>query len=108
MVGTIGRLAILSIVGSIPTVSAALCPYIASALGTQIYNFLVYRLYSIFDDGTIVTMVGVPQIHFHREAPSLEDAIASALAQVRKAGFDVVRVKIGPLQVFTEKPSAIT
>lgn len=25
------------------------------------------RLYSIFDDGTIVTMVGVPQIHFHRE-----------------------------------------
>ena len=66
------------------------------------------RLYSIFNDGTIVTMAGVPQIHFHREAPSLEDAIASALAQVRKAGFDVVRVKIGPLQVFTEKPNAIT
>ena len=30
------------------------------------------QLYSIFDDGTIVSMAGVPQIHFHREAPSLE------------------------------------
>ena len=66
------------------------------------------RLYGIFNDGTLVTMAGEPQVHFHREAPSLEEAIASALAQVRKAGFDVVRVKIGPLQVFTEKPSAIT
>jgi len=54
------------------------------------------RLYSIFDDGTLVTMAGVPQIHFHREAPSLEDAIASAVAHVRKAGFDVVRVEIEP------------
>ena len=66
------------------------------------------RLYSIFNDGTLVSMAGEPQVHFHREAPSLEEAIASALAQVRKAGFDVVRVKIGPLQVFTAKPSAIT
>ena len=66
------------------------------------------RLYGIFNDGTLVTAAGVPQsIHFHREAPSLEDAIASALAQVRKAGFDIVRVKIGPLQVLTEEPSAI-
>ncbi len=65
------------------------------------------RLYSIFNDGTLVSMAGVPQVHFHREAPSLEEAIGSALAQVRKAGFDVVRVKIGPLQVFTTKPSAI-
>ncbi len=54
------------------------------------------QLYSIFDDGTIVTMAGVPQIHFHREAPSLEDAIASAVAHVRKAGFDVARVEIEP------------
>ncbi len=66
------------------------------------------RLYGILNDGTLVTAAGVPQIHFHREAPSLEEAIGSALAQVRKAGFDVVRVKVGPLQVFTEKPSAIT
>ena len=66
------------------------------------------RLYSIFNDGTIVTMADVPQIHFHREAPSLEDAIGSALAHVRKAGFDVARVEIEPLNVFTAKSSAIT
>ena len=54
------------------------------------------RLYSIFDDGTIVTVDGVPQIHFRREAFSLESAIVSALLEVRKAGFDVVRVHINP------------
>lgn len=66
------------------------------------------RLYSVFNDGTIVTTADVPQVHFHREAPSLEDAIGSALADVSKAGFDVVRVEIEPLNVFTEKSSAIT
>ena len=66
------------------------------------------QLYSIFNDGTLVTLAGVPQVHFHREAPSLEDAIGSALAHVRQAGFDVVRVEIEPLNVFTEKSSAIT
>lgn len=66
------------------------------------------RLYGIFNDGTLVTMAGVPQIHFHREAPSLEEAIGSALAQVRKAGFDLVRVEIEPLNIFTEQSSAIT
>lgn len=38
----------------------------------------------------------MPQIHFHREALSLEEAIGSALMDVRKAGFDVVRVEIQP------------
>ena len=66
------------------------------------------RLYSILNDGMLVTMVGVPQVHFHRGAPSLEEAIASALAQVRKAGFDAVRVEIESLNIFTEKTSAIT
>lgn len=66
------------------------------------------RLYSIFNDGTLVTLAGVPQVHFHREAPALEEAIESALAQVRKAGFDAVRVEIEPLNIFTEKSSAIT
>ena len=54
------------------------------------------RLYSIFDDGTLATIAGVPQIHFHREALLLEGAIGSALVNVRKAGFDVVRVEIEP------------
>ena len=65
------------------------------------------RLYSVFNDGTLVTTAGVPQIHFHREVPSLEDAIGSALADVRKAGFDVVRVEIEPANVFTEQSSEI-
>ena len=66
------------------------------------------RLYSTFDDGTIATIACVPQVHFHREAPSLEDAIASAVVHVRKAGFDVVRVEIEPLNIFTEQSSALT
>ena len=65
------------------------------------------RLYGVFNDGTIVTTAGVPQVHFHREAPSLEDAIGSALADVSKAGFDVVRVEIEPRNVFTAQSSAI-
>jgi hypothetical protein len=54
------------------------------------------RLYGIFDDGTLSTIAGVPQIHFHREARSLEEAIRSAITHVRSAGFDVVRVEIEP------------
>ena len=54
------------------------------------------RLYSIFDDGTLATIAGIPRTHFHREAPSLEEAIGSALVNVRKAGFDAVRVEIEP------------
>ncbi len=54
------------------------------------------RLYGVFDDGTISTVAGVPQIHFHREAQSLEEAIRSAIGDVRAAGFDVARVEMEP------------
>lgn len=54
------------------------------------------QLYSIVDDGTLATIKGMPQIHFHREASSLEEAIGSALVDVKKAGFDVLRVEIEP------------
>lgn len=54
------------------------------------------RLYGIFNDGTLATIADVPQIRFHREVPSLEEAIVSAMANVRKAGFDVARVEIEP------------
>ena len=54
------------------------------------------KLYGTFDDGTISTIAGVPQIHFHREAGSLEDAIRSAIRDVRTAGFDVARVEMEP------------
>jgi hypothetical protein len=38
-------------------------------------------MYAKFDDGTIATIQGVPQIHFHREAGSLEEAIRSAIGE---------------------------
>lgn len=54
------------------------------------------RLYGIFNDGTISTIAGVPQVHFHREAVSLEEAMRSAIRDVRTAGFDVTRVEMEP------------
>jgi hypothetical protein len=54
------------------------------------------KLYGRFDDGTISTIAGVPQIHFHREAASLEEAIRSAIGDVRSVGFDVARVEMEP------------
>jgi len=54
------------------------------------------RLYGCCDDGTLSTIAGVPQIHFHRAALSLEAAMRSAIGDVRAAGFDVERVEIEP------------
>jgi len=54
------------------------------------------RMYGIFNDGTITTIAGVPQIAFHREADTLEEAIRSAIGDVRKSGFDVKLVEIEP------------
>ena len=54
------------------------------------------RMYGTFDDGTIATVAGVPQIHFHRDADSLEEAIRSAIGDVRSVGFDVARVEMEP------------
>ena len=53
-------------------------------------------LYGILDDGTLSTIVGVPQISFHREAQSLEQAIRSALDDVRVAGLEIERVDMEP------------
>ena len=55
-----------------------------------------YRMYGKFNDGTISTIAGVPRIHFHREAASLEDAIRSAIGDVRSLGFDVASVEMEP------------
>ncbi len=54
------------------------------------------QLYGTFNDATISTVAGVPQIRFHRQAASLEDAIRSAIRDVRATGFDVARVEIEP------------
>jgi hypothetical protein len=46
------------------------------------------------DDGTPGTCDGVFSIDFHRKARSLEEAIRSAMGNVKTAGFDVERVEI--------------
>lgn len=54
------------------------------------------KMYGIFDDGTISTVAGLAQIHFHREADSLEQAIRSAIGDVRAGGLEVERVEMEP------------
>ena len=49
------------------------------------------------DDGTIVTRNKVTFIAFDRKADSLEQAIRSATANVRAAGFEVERVEMPAL-----------
>ena len=46
------------------------------------------------DDGTPGTCASVFSIYFHREANSLEEAIRSAIANVKSAGYEVERVEI--------------
>lgn len=46
------------------------------------------------DDGSPGSCDGVVSVDFHRDAPSLEEAIQSAVSDVRKAGFRVERVEI--------------
>jgi hypothetical protein len=54
------------------------------------------KLYGICNDGTLATVAGVPHIDFHRQAACLEDALRSALDDVRAAGFTVARVEMEP------------
>jgi hypothetical protein len=46
------------------------------------------------DDGTPGMCCGITTIDFHREAPTLEDAIRSAISNVASAGCVVERVEI--------------
>jgi hypothetical protein len=46
------------------------------------------------DDGTPGTCNGVFSIDFHRKAASLEEAIRSAIEDVRTAGYKVARAEI--------------
>ncbi|MBW3597797.1 MAG: hypothetical protein KY475_11040 [Planctomycetes bacterium] len=48
------------------------------------------------DDGLCCSSCGRAYVGFDREARSLEDALRSALADVRKAGFRVTRVELEP------------
>jgi hypothetical protein len=53
-------------------------------------------LYGICNDGTLATIAGVAHIDFHRQAAGLEDALRSALKDVRSAGLTVARVEMVP------------
>lgn len=57
------------------------------------------QMYGKFDDGTIATIAGVPQISFHRISDSLESAIRSALRDVQSFDLTVTRVEIEPESV---------
>jgi hypothetical protein len=46
------------------------------------------------DDGTPASSNGLAWIHFDREAPSLEEAIQSAVIQLRSAGFAASKVEL--------------
>ena len=46
------------------------------------------------DDGTPASSGGTAWIHFDREAPSLEDAIRSAVAQVQSVGIRVSKIEL--------------
>jgi len=46
------------------------------------------------DDGTPACRDGTAWIHFDRLAPSLEEAIQSAVTQVRAAGFTASKVEL--------------
>jgi hypothetical protein len=46
------------------------------------------------DDGTPASCNGTAWIHFVRQAPSLEEAIRSAVAQVQSAGLTVSKIEL--------------
>ncbi len=48
------------------------------------------------DDGSPGSCDGVVSIDFHRDGPTLETAIQSAISDIRKAGFEIDRVEIYP------------
>jgi hypothetical protein len=52
------------------------------------------RLYGQCDDVTAGSCNGVGHVHFHRPAASLNEAIASAVADLRACGLEVERIEI--------------
>lgn len=46
------------------------------------------------DDASILTRDGVTRLQFDRQAPNLDEALASAIQSVERAGLAVARVEI--------------
>jgi hypothetical protein len=60
---------------------------------TELTPDLADALYQVFDDGTAGSCAGLVAIDFHREGPSFQEAVQSAIADVRKAGQELARVE---------------
>ena len=54
---------------------------------------LADALYQVFDDGTAGSCAGEVTIDFHREATSFQQAVQSAIEDVRKSGMECARVE---------------
>ena len=54
------------------------------------------------DDSTSGTSCGVIYVHFDREAPTMRDAIISAIKEVHQAGYRVERVEHEEQHLFDE------
>ena len=55
------------------------------------------------DDGTVSTSERVTRIDFCRDAPTLEEAIRSAIGNVNAAGLQVARVEIEADAIATQR-----
>ena len=75
----------------------------------QIDEEIADRLFAAgCDDGTPVSRDRRAAVGFDRDAPSLEAAIASAVADVRAAGFDVGRVELDPADLPAAGPVGVS
>jgi len=51
-------------------------------------------IYGVIDDATLVAHSGRAELQFHREAHSLEEAMRSAISDVKKAGLNATLVQM--------------
>ena len=59
-------------------------------------------VYSQCEDCSLLVDGDVTLLRFHREAPSLQEAIRSAIADVNAAGYHVAYVELEPESVVTQ------
>lgn len=57
---------------------------------------VVEQLYGCCDDASAGSSEGIGHVRFDRPATSLNEAIASAVADLRSCGLDVERIEIEP------------
>lgn len=65
-------------------------------LAGEIDEARISDLYGAIDDGTFITTCGVSQVHFQREAASLDAALGSAIKDVERAGMSIEKIELQP------------